>query len=324
MWPKNDFYVFGVEEAYQMNTLPASGVRFRADGYFEGENQSNNAEIKVWIKNPKIETDDADQKPAESEVDESKDENWKEIQVMVLNMEADTLYTYTQEVDTGLQVVPWYLNEKGVKYPSRKKVKPDAKDSWGPKVVPGKYKLVLSYGTYSDSIFIEVKPDPRIAFNLEGILANRRLWNQHKKTIKLARLAMERLIDAQQTIHRVNVQFELEEDTIQEAIKTLGKEINDTIVKIQEVFMQAKDLSGYQDNSRKLNTYLYSASSHIMSLKGEPTTTAEFAVRTARIKTDSVVEIINSLFSTVWAEYQDEVAKYTPKLFNQFKELKRD
>jgi len=61
-----------------------------------------------------------------------------------------------------------------------------------------------------------------------------------------------------------------------------------------------------------------------MSLKGEPTTTAEFAVRTARIKTDSVVEIINSLFSTVWAEYQDEVAKYTPKLFNQFKELKRD
>ncbi len=325
-WPKNDFYVFGVEEAYQMNTLPASGVRFRADGYFEGENQSNNAEIKVWIKNPKKEIDEVDQKGAEVEVDasKSKDENWKEIQVMVLNTVADTLYTYTQEVDTGLQVVPWYLNEKGVHYPSRKKVKPDAKDSWGPKVIPGKYKLLLTYGTYSDSVTIDVKPDPRITSNLEDIRANRTLWNQHKETIELARLAMERLIDAQETIHRVNVQFELEEDTIQEAIKTLGKKVNDTIVKMQEIFMQAKGLSGYQDNSRKLNTYLYSASSHIMSSKGEPTTTAAFAARTARIKTDSVVNMINSLFSTIWVEYQEEVAKHTPKLFNQYKDLKRD
>lgn len=327
-WPEKEFYVFDVEEAYQMKTLPASGVRFRADGYFAGENQSNNAEIKVWVKEPKeveIQTDEKDLKSVETEDTklDNTDENWKEIEVLVLNMDSDTLYTYFQKVDTGLQVVTWYLNEKGVRYPSRKKIKQEAKDKWGPQVIPGRYKLILTYGSYSDSVSIDVKPDPRINFNEGGLLLTRKLWEEHKETINLARFAMERLIDAQQTIKRVNIQFELEEDTIQKAIKKLGKKTNDTIVKIQEFFMQAEGLKGYQDNSRKLNTFLYAATSHIMSLNGEPTTTAEYAVRTARIKTDSIVKLINDFFSSVWKEYQDDVTKQTPQLFNKYEDLKR-
>jgi hypothetical protein len=342
-WPKKELHVFDYGTAYQMNNLPATGVRFRAGGYFSGQNQSSNAQIKVWIKqvgDPDSEIEKNAKEDGKSrnvskkqklndeekkeKTENDKDTNWKDVVIRVKNSRGDTLYTYSQKADTGLQVISWRLNEKGVRYPGRKKVKKDAKDPWGPLVLPGEYKLVITYGTFSDSTHVEVKPDPRVSFSLDAAVNIRKLWNEHKKTINLARQAMERLIDAQQTINRVKISFELEEDSIQNKMNELGKEIGDSIVKIQNLFMQAKDLKGYQDNSKKLNTYLFNATSHINSSNDGPTSTSKFAVEIAKEKTDEIVNLINNFFSTEWTDYQKEVNKQTPKVFENYNELRRE
>jgi len=340
-WPKKDLHVFDYGTAYQMNNLPATGVRFRAEGYFSGQNQSSNAQLQVWIKevgdpDAKIEKNTEEngksrgkkQKRIDEEKKEQteneKDTNWKDIVIRVKNSSGDTLYTYSQKADTGLQVVSWRLNEKGVRYPSRKKVKKDAKDPSGPLVLPGEYKLVITYGTFSDSATVQVKPDPRVVFNLDAAVDARKLWDEHAKTIDLARRAMERLIDAEQTINRVNVSFELEEDSVQNKINELGKEIGDSIIKIQNLFMQAKGLKGYHDNSKKLNTYLFNATSHIRSSIDGSTSTSRFAVEIAKEKTEEIVKLINDFFSTEWADYQKEVNKQTPKVFENYNELRQE
>lgn len=226
--------------------------------------------------------------------------------------------------DTGLQIVNWWLNEKGIRYPSRKKVKEDAKDPWGAPVEPGKYNLVMKYGSYLDSTTIEVKTDPRVPYDVAGEKQRRELWEEHAKTIDLARNAMEQLIDARETIKRVETHFGLAEDSIQKKVKKVGKKINDSIVKIQNLFMQAEGLKGYQDNSRKLNTYLYNATSHIGSVNGAPTSTTRNAVKKAKEETDKVVEQINGFFKTKWKEYEEEIAKYQSKLFKEYDDLKRE
>ncbi|MBL4704242.1 MAG: hypothetical protein JKY54_06960, partial [Flavobacteriales bacterium] len=339
-WPKEEFHVFDFGTAYQMERMAATGVRFRAGGYFSGDNQSNNAQIKVWIKEPgdpakRKEDGAAEEKgkgkkkkkgePKEDSEDEEKsDFDWKEITIDVKNLSGDTLFTYSQKADTGLQVVNWRLNEKGVRYPSRKKAKKDAKDPWGPQVFPGKYNLVLEYGNYMDSTIVEVKSDPRTSYDLAGEKETRTLMLEFKKTVDLARNAFERLLDAQETMKRVESRFGLAEDSIQKKIKKASKKVNDSIVKIQTLFMQAEGLKGYQDNSRKLNTYLYNASGHLGSVNGAPTSTTRYAVNKAKVETDKIVSQINDFIKTKWAEYQKEIAKYEAKLFEEYKELKRE
>jgi photosystem II stability/assembly factor-like uncharacterized protein len=336
-WPGKEFHVFDYGTAYQMESMAATGVRFKAGGYFSGDNQRNNAQIKVWIKEPgdpdkrgKEEETKGKSKKSKTDVkeDEKKEQeekyDWKDIEVIVKALTGDTLFTYTHKADTGLQVVNWYLNEKGIRYPSRKKVKEDAKDPRGPEVFPGKYNLILNYGTYSDSTIVEVKTDPRTQYDLAGEKENRELMLSFKKTVDLARSAMERLLDAQETMKRVATRFELAEDSIQDKIKKAGKKVNDSIVKIQNLFMQAKGLSGYQDNSKKLNTYLRNAAGHLGSVNGAPTSTTKFAVKKAKETTDTIVKQINDFFITKWVEYQKEVLGYEAEIFNEYKVLKRE
>ncbi len=343
-WVKKDYHVFDYGTAYQMNTLPATGVRFTASTYFKGDNQTSAAQIKVWIKEPgdptrkKEENTEKDKgkkgkskgKGSTEETETSKNEeetdkpNWEDVEIRVKNTFGDTIFTYTHKADTGLQVINWYLNEKGIRYPSRKKVKEDAKDPWGPRVVPGQYNLLFKYGTHEDSTIIEVKPDPRVIYDANGEQQRRQLIREHHKTVDLARNAMEQLLDAQETIKRVETSFALAEDSIQKKIKKAGKEINDSIVKIQNLFMQAKGLKGYQDNSRKLNTYLYNASEHLGSVNGAPTSTTKNAVKKAADETDKVVNQINDFFQTKWKEYETKVADYQMELFKEFDDLKRE
>src|SRR5258708_36508944 len=55
----------------------------------------------------------------------------------------------------------WAMNEKGVRNPSREKPKADAAEPGGIQVLPGTYKLRLTFGGQKDSAMINVKLYPR-------------------------------------------------------------------------------------------------------------------------------------------------------------------
>ena len=95
----------------------------------------------------------------------------QKVKVKVLSMSGDTLYRFSRELKPGMNRITWRMNEKGVRFPSRRPVKPDADDPSGRRVLPGTYKLVFNYGDSKDSTMVKVLADPRREYNQSNELA---------------------------------------------------------------------------------------------------------------------------------------------------------
>lgn len=336
-WIEENFTVLDGGTAYRLYRNAATGVRFRADGYFVGDNQSSHAQLKVWIKETgepskkkQEESGDSEKKKSKRNAKElsqtipekkdsinSQDEtDWEKITVHVRQLQ-DTLFTFKQKADTGLQVVNWYLNQKGVHYPTRKKLKKIEKDPFGPAVLPGNYELILVYGTYKDSTTIEVKADPRVKYEAEGEKSKTALRKAFYKVVDKARNGFELTIDLKENVNRVNSYFKAAEDSVKKKVHQWGKEITDSLSTIQNMYMQDPKLKGYQDNSQKLNTFLFNASELIESAMGASGSNAQQAFDKAKNRTNELVDQINDFLNTEWKKYQEKVQKEQSNLFRK-------
>ncbi|MBK7221042.1 MAG: hypothetical protein IPH94_06795 [Saprospiraceae bacterium] len=88
----------------------------------------------------------------------------------------------------------WGLNEDGFRGPSRRTAKDDDAPG-GASVLPGKYKCVVTYKSKIDSTWLDVKPDPRIAFDAQKAEAKYRMEKDFQNTVKKASISFEWLKD---------------------------------------------------------------------------------------------------------------------------------
>ena len=162
--------------AYQQPT----GSRFGGDAMYHGTNRGFGVRFAYHF-NPKREKDTIAQ--------------WDTLRLQIFDGER-LIRTLKQKtpVDNGLHYWSWYMDEKGVKRPS-KSINKSKREPSGVGVLPGTYKVVLNYGNLNTETTIEVKNDPRLEVNIEAqkavYKASKQLESYQNTTAKATRQLAE-------------------------------------------------------------------------------------------------------------------------------------
>ena len=120
------FKVFEAPDAYLASRKSYDGFHFPGDAHYMAENRSPSAMLTLWVKNApkkKKEQEKADASEGHSGGRggmRGRGGKEKEVKVIVYNMEGDSIRSFTNTVDTGMNRIYWNLQRDGVQFPSRR------------------------------------------------------------------------------------------------------------------------------------------------------------------------------------------------------------
>ena len=189
--------------AYQWERKQSPGVRFAASATFRGENRSFGARFKAFV--PQVAED-----------------NKKKMRVDYQDSNGDTIYTQFVRVKEGLNSWRWAMWQSGERYPEFKirKEKKDQSDPRGASVLPGTYKVTISFSDKITSQEVEVREDPRMKewVSMEDLVSRQEAY-------KGIQSIQSELDEAVQKLARANQNIE----SLQKVLKTASYK-NDSIL----------------------------------------------------------------------------------------------
>ncbi|MFK7808881.1 MAG: WD40/YVTN/BNR-like repeat-containing protein, partial [Saprospiraceae bacterium] len=321
-----EFKVFEASDAWLADYKSVDGIRFVADAVYRAKNRSTNAMITLWNKpiekkNEKSpDSKSADKKEKNAEEDKTKKSKWKKdkLYVQVLNEAGDTIRTFSEKIDTGMVRIYWGLERNGIRFPSYRDAKPDSDPPRGPSVLPGRYKLVLTYNEHFDSTYVNVKMDPRSNSTLTDLENESKAIDNFYKTVEKTTIGFDRLKEAKKTIKLVNDQMINAPDSTKENIKKLGTAMQDSIKNLMKLYVMPQGLKGIQRNPNNLNGYIWNTYSYIRASDGKPNQMAEYSTKKLNKEIKIVIDQVNKFFSEDWDNYQKEVEKANASLFKKY------
>jgi len=305
---EKELVLFDTPDAYLAEYKSYDGVRFSANGMFIGENRRGGAMMTAWRKAPE---EDDDKKKADGKA-----------KVYVMDMQGDTVRTFSAKLDTGMNRLYWPMNRDGVAYPSRRDRRPDADPPSGPRVMPGTYKVLMTMSDHKDSTMVTVKADPRLDISLSDMRAQDAAYRELEAITEKATAGFNRLKEARKTVARINKAMEVAPDSLQKDMKEMGKAMLDSIAQLEELYMQPEGLKGIQRTSDNVMGKLYQAQRYVGSSLGSPNQAARRAMQVARDRTSDALEQINQFFTTDFKEYQDKVQATSFPLFKDYEPVR--
>ncbi|MEM9992008.1 MAG: hypothetical protein AAF738_09600, partial [Bacteroidota bacterium] len=330
---EKDFSAFPSPDAYLAEYRAYDGIRFTGDGEYIGENRKRGAMLTLWVKPTKEETaakakekkggKEAAAKSAEStETPKKKDEK---VKIQVLNSEGDTIRTYRMKLDTGMNRIYWNLRKDGVRFPSRKEVKPDEDLPSGTVVLPGDYKVLFTYQEHQDSTMVKVHADPRQDFSKEDAMAKAATYEQFYDLIKAANEGFEQLKTVRKTIDLVDKALVNAPDSTKMEIQKLGKSLKDSLDVLEKLYLPEEGLKkGYRRPKDNLQTAFYQVYNYLRSSEDGSGQSLDLLLQTARKKTQTTLDAINAFMRKDVDAYQEQVELVQYSLFQDLEMLKLD
>jgi len=344
------FKVFEPQDAYLADYRSVDGTRFVADAHYRGSNKSSNPMFRAWVAPPPVKketkTDAAtkdkkskkkkDKEKEDDENEEDKDEDdkeekadkkrdWKKgdkVKVQIFNAAGDTIRNFTNEIDTGMVRIYWGFERNGIRYPSRRDVKPDADPPRGNSVLPGRYKAVFILNGHRDSAYINVKMDPRSSMTINDLKAQDAAFDSFGQIVEKATESFDQLRQAKKTIKLVNSQMVNAPDSTKKDIKKLGAALQDSLDNLMELYMMPEGLKGIQRTSENLTSSIWQARSYISASDGAPNQMAQFSLTKVRKEATETFEKVNAFFENDWKDYQAEVEAARASLFEEVKVIR--
>jgi len=220
----------------------------------------------------------------------------------------------------------WAMNEKGVRNPSREKPKAGSPEPGGIPVLPGSYKVRLTFGGQKDSAVINVKSDPRYP-NLNAVTEARyKMLKDVEKMNALASTAMDRLRESKEIAEEYDSKMkDLKRDDLKEA-KDKTKLIKDSIGSIMDYIVGKEDKR--QGIVRQPDptpiSFIGTAEFYISSSKDPITSTDQRVFDQAQDQITKVMERVNKFFAKSWPEYKAVMEKVTISPFKSYEPLKKE
>jgi len=328
-----DLSILSETDGYLAERRSYQGIRFVAQAEFKGDNKSLNAVIPVWKKPKKKEDKDTGVKKKKKDAKKKKGEKagkkgmkkkkGGKAKLYVLDNSGDTIRTLKPELKDGFNQVNWYLDQKGVRGPSRSEGGRWAdREPGGVNVVPGKYKVIIEQGDAKDSSFVHVKADPRVMVRPGGFAQLAETQKDFNKKIDAVRKSFDQLKDAKKSVGLVNKLMTHQPDTIKTEIKELGKDQMAQIDSLMNLFNDPEGLKGIQRNPKTLSAMMWPTRGYISSTYGAPTPNTQIQIDNFHTKASGIIDAVNSYFETDWSDYQAEVKKIPPILFKEIEKIK--
>ncbi|MFT6358169.1 MAG: photosystem II stability/assembly factor-like uncharacterized protein [Saprospiraceae bacterium] len=341
------FAIMGATDGYLSERKSVDGTRFTADAMFRGSNGNPQPMLTVWL-NPdykapeKEETTEVkknekkgkkgkgNKKESMSDTKDDKDKKGdkdkkpKKVKVQIMDAAGDTIRTYSTKIDTAMTRFYWNMRHDGVRWPSRRPVKPDANMPSGYDVLPGAYKVVLTYGGLKDSTRIMVKADPRVEMSMGDRKAVQNSLKEYNKIVAIADKGWKQIEEARKTMKRVDTALANVPDSLKTEVKDLAKAIQDSLSTLEKLYMSPEKQKGIQRNPDELTSKLWPVMRYLRDSDGAPSQSAQILLRNLKTDMNAVLAKINGLMATDFKKYQEEVEKVQYSLFKEYEEIKLD
>lgn len=331
--------VFTAPDAYQAQYKSANGYDWSTYGLYDGENKRRGAAISVFINKVKTQKDSSGQKPNVEMpaapamgfgggrfggMGASASRGNEKVTAKIYNSSNELIRTLNWTVDTGFNRMYWGMEEKGYRQPGSPKPMPGAPEPGGMQVLPGKYKVVVSYNKNSDSTYVTVNDDPRIGNRNEIKLAQQQLLNRLKKSADKLTEGMDRLTEAEEVIAKMSTQLKGVEGKDADSLKKTTGKMTAEIKTIREFISgKSSEKQGLSRNPFDVSvmTQLQAAQQSIMGKMAAPGATEEAMVINAENVIGETLQLINSFFDGKWKNYRQQVEGTKLNLFKEYKPL---
>ena len=337
---------FAAPDAYQAEYRSATGYEWSTYGLYEADNRRPGAAISFFINKPKA--DSAKQAPTPAEQSPAVESGGNRgggrggrggfgqgggrrtdsamVRIYSLNpvgnSNKELVRTLRWPVDSGFNRMYWGMEEKGFRQPGSPKPQPGAQEPAGLDVLPGVYKLVISYSGSTDSTLIAVKDDPRFNNRNDIKLAQRAMYNRLKKSSDKLITAMDQLTESEEVLIKMQAQLKGVEGKEIDSLRKSTTKLQDDIKSIRELISgKTNDKQGISRSpfQTTVMTAFQTARQSIGSKMVAPGPQVETLVINAEKSIIDILEKINNFYSGKWAAYRQQAEGTKVNLFKDYK-----
>ncbi len=298
-------HLFEPPTAYQAMYQQPAGTRFGADAMFNGENRRGGAMLSYVVNAPE------EEKSEDGDKEVSKEEDiisYDSLTLEVFNSKGDLIRTLKQKApkEKGVNRMYWRLDEKGVNRLSRRELNVN-REPGGADVLPGTYKLKLTFGDQSSEASIEVKGDPRRNVPMSILQAKYDAIKALEADQELALGHLEQLKEKLEIVETlISRMKEKDEKGLESQIKQ-SKEVKDTINSFIALYLGKEDdrqgITADQPNT--VENHLGTASWYLGNALHAPSSTEEALVEKFKKEMAAANETVDSYMNTEWPKYKE-------------------
>jgi hypothetical protein len=313
----------GIQAQYR----PATGYEWSTWGLYEGQNRNRGAAISFLIRPAATGTAATTAKPAARSGTDS-------VAVKIFNESGVQIRSLRWAADSGFNRRYWGMEEKGYRQPGgggeggegggRFGMGRGGSEPGGLPALPGRYKVVLTYGAHSDSTLVTISDDPRIGNKNEIKLAQKKSLEQIQRSAEKLTKAMERLTEAEEVCTKINAQLKGADKKATDSLSKLTKNIQDEIKKIREkISGPTEEKQGLSRNPFLVTvlTQLRGAQQAISAKSALPGAAEEQLIANAETAVNAIVKEINEFFAGSWTSYRNYAEANRPPLFKDYKPI---
>jgi photosystem II stability/assembly factor-like uncharacterized protein len=296
--------VFSTPEAYQAQIRAATGYEWSIDGLYEAENRKRGAEVSFFVGNPGKKTDSA--------------------RVKIYDDKNVLIRSLRWSVDSGFNRQYWGMEEKGYRQPGSAKPKADALEPGGLTVMPGAYKMVISYNGAADSTMVTVKDDPRLGDRSGIRVAQRAMYDRLRKSYDRLTEGMDRLTESDEVCGKILNQLAGLEGKNVDSLKKVTTRMQDTIKSIKEMVTgKTSDKQGLARSPFEVTvlSQLRLAQQGIGSKMVAPGVQEETMVANAEKAVAEAIVRINGFLDGRWKDYRGFVEGAKVDIFKDYKPI---
>ncbi|NOY37394.1 MAG: hypothetical protein GXO83_07440 [Chlorobi bacterium] len=326
-------HIFNPPVAYEVASKSPPGLFSGGDAYFTGQNRPMGAMITYSVKegNKDIPSQGSGGFSMRAmmygfggggEGMNSEFAKAKKAVIKVIDEKGDTVRTITQVPKSGINRFIWGLDKKGYRYPGSSRPKPGSPErGGGGYVLPGTYKLVITYEGKSDSTSITVKSDPRLNVSAETLKANQATVEPVMKKMEVLAEAMNRIKESKTVMQSVKKMMPKEKSDAVKKLKEVSKEVNDSLTAISAILFPKENVQGIYRDPKVITSKLRGVRPVMYEI--EPlNATQKLQLKQTEELIDKTVKRINTFFDTQWKTYRNAVEAVNITPFKDYKPLK--
>lgn len=287
---------FEIPDAYRFVQKQAPGIRFAAAAEFKGDNIQSGAMITYYIA------------PDTSKISEK-------VMIEIFDERNNLVRTLFNSYKKGINRVFWGLERKGIRFPGMTKPKENEELS-GPAVLPGRYKVKITFNKNSDSTFVNVNYDSRLEINLTDLKEREILLADLTKKIEIATLASDKLDDALKTINLLEERLKDKKETMISNLLNQGKSLKEKIKVLNELINQPR-VQGIRTDDQKLGVKLRRAFSTVTGYWDTPGQSEKVSMKIIDDSIGDIIKKINLFFDQEWKVYKNAVEELKIGLFEE-------
>ncbi|MEM9928298.1 MAG: hypothetical protein AAF840_00640 [Bacteroidota bacterium] len=332
---KDTLVAFPAPDAYQYSRRSYQGVRFYAQGQFQGRDRWGGALFTYWFLPPGGEDAGAMEKdkkssvanlmyvgddiPEDAETDPNpKQQNKKKVKIQVVDVQSgDTIRTYRTTPRYGMNRTSWNMRRDGIDYPSRRERRPDSDANSGAAVPPGVYEIVLTYGNHVSATTVTVHADPREEAMPNAFVERDRLQAEHDTAVVHLNDSWKDLREAGRAIKRVEGLLGDAPEDVRDTLKADIKELKKIIADLEEIFVEKEGLKGIQRNPTNLRSKMFAVRRYLGQTEGKPTQMALLTIEQFKTAAEDYKAKIKAFMTDDFAPFREAVEAAELGLFGK-------